>query len=359
MVNHVIIMAGGAGKRLWPASNSKRPKQLMELADGKTLLKTTIERALSLKIDGKILIVTHFTQIQGCLEECGKLNQEDQKKMVILGEPQAKNTAPALALAAKWIALNESMEDTMLIMAADHLIEPVENFIKDVQLAEAEANQHHLVTFGIVPHYPSTGYGYIEAAVSEDEVRKVLSFKEKPNQEGAEEFIIKGNYFWNSGMFTYRVDHFFKEMQQHSPEITGIFSSLESSNFPLKIQGNLGYYEPGTAMKVLYEKSPSISIDYAIMEKSSSIKMVKSSFNWNDVGSWDEIAQEKLTPEAEVFGDIGDNFVYSDLPVAIAGVDNLIVVVKNGSVMICPKGESQVVKGLVEEIQEKGRRDLL
>jgi len=352
-------MAGGAGKRLWPASYSKKPKQLMELAGGKSLLFSTLERAFSLKLEGYVLIVTHQSQIEGCLEECSRLTPPQRKKVIILGEPEARNTAPALALAARWISLNASIEDSMLVMAADHLIEPLDVFCNDVELASKAAEESKLVTFGIVPTYPSTGYGYIEASVSQDSVRKVLSFKEKPDQVKASEFLIKGNYFWNSGMFAYRVDTFNQELVEHSPEVAETFEGLKANDFPLKEEKGVRYLTRKKKMERIYSDAPSISIDYALMEKSNSIRMVCSSFTWNDVGSWDSIADEKLTEQGLVFGDMKDNFVFSDIPVALKGVDNLIVVVKNGTLMICPRGESQLVKPLVEEVSEKGHKELL
>lgn len=352
-------MAGGAGTRLWPASHTNKPKQLMKLAGGKTLLFSTLERAFSLKLEGYLLIVTHESQVEGCLQECYRLPAAHRKKVVILGEPEARNTAPALALAARWISLNASSEDSLLVMAADHLIKPLDTFYKDVQMASDAADEKNLVTFGILPDYPSTGYGYIEASVNQDPIRKVLSFKEKPDHSTASEFLIKGNYFWNSGMFAYRVDTFNQELEKHSPEVFSAFLELKPESFPLKEDKGVRYLVRKKKLDKVYAQSPSISIDYALMEKSQSIRMVCSRFNWNDVGSWDSIADEKLTEQSLVFGDVKDNFVFSDIPVALKGVDNLIIVVKNGTLMICPRGKSQLVKPLVEEVGEKGHRDLL
>jgi len=359
VMKHVVIMAGGAGKRLWPASYSKQPKQLMELSGGKTLLLSTVERAIALKIDGSILIVTHQTQVEGCIEACSKLQQEFKEKIVILGEPEARNTAPALALAAQWIHLNHSSQDSILVMAADHIITPIDAFCKNAETAYTESNNKKLVTFGVQPDHPSTGYGYIEASVDNKPVRKVLSFKEKPNAKIAKEFLIKGNYFWNSGMFAYRADQFFEELIQFSAEIGTLFNGLKAADFSMNEISSIRYSTPESEFCSVYGKSPSISIDYALMEKSSNISMVVSTFNWNDVGSWDSLADEGLTEDSMVFGDINENYVYSDLPVALKGVDNLIIVVKNGKVMICPRGESQLVKDLVDEIKEKGQVELL
>jgi len=358
-MRHVVIMAGGAGKRLWPASYSKQPKQLMELSQGKTLLLSTLERALAIKSDGKIIIVTHNSQSAGCLEVCEKLSPSDKEKIIILGEPEARNTAPALALAARWVMLNQNKSDSILVMAADHIITPVSQFVKDAETAFKEAEAGKLVTFGIQPDYPSTGYGYIESSVAEKTVRKVLSFKEKPNKERASEFVVKGNYFWNSGMFAYRADQFFKELAENTPEVADPFLSLKKEDFLMEYADSINVSSKDSSFNMIYGKAKSISIDYALMEKSSNIVMVLAGFEWNDVGSWDSIADSGLTDDSMVFGDANENYIFSDLPVAVKGVDNLIVVVKNGSVMICPRGESQLVKELVEEIAEKGHKELL
>ncbi|MDC7222398.1 MAG: mannose-1-phosphate guanylyltransferase [Spirochaetales bacterium] len=360
MVKHVVIMAGGAGKRLWPASNKRTPKQLLELNKGKSLLHGTLERAFALNVEGHVIIVTHQSQVEGCIDACRDFSDEQRDKLLILAEPVARNTAPALALAAQWIKNHFSEDDTVLVLAADHLISPVEAFVADVETASRPAAEGFLVTFGIVPSFPSTGYGYVEASVGDAKVRDVLSFREKPDRSTAEEFLTRGNYLWNSGMFAYSVKTFLEELEESSPAIYEPFADLDSSSFPLEHRENVRVPSDLSAITDVYNKTASDSVDYAVMEKSRRIKVVPATMEWNDVGSWDVIAEEKLTLPSQVLGEADQsNYVYSDLPVALCGVENLIVVVKNGSVLICKKGESQLVKNVVDSLKESGQEELL
>ncbi|MBN2628688.1 MAG: NTP transferase domain-containing protein [Spirochaetales bacterium] len=360
MVKHVVIMAGGAGKRLWPASNKETPKQLLELNKGKSLLYGTLDRAFALNVDGRIIIVTHKDQVDGCIEACRDFTDDQRKKVLILAEPVARNTAPALALAAGWIKHNGSVDDTVLVLAADHLITPVEAFIHDAETASRSAGQGFLVTFGIKPSFPSTGYGYVESSVGDEPVRDVLSFREKPDRSTAEEFLARGNYFWNSGMFAYSVKTFLEELASSSPAIAGPFAALDGSSFPLKEKGGVQIPADLAGIEAAYARTTADSVDYAVMEKSRRIKVVPATMGWNDVGSWDVIAEENLTLPSDILGEADrSNYVYSDLPVALCGVKDLIVVVKNGSVLICKKGESQLVKGVVDSLKDTGRDELL
>jgi mannose-1-phosphate guanylyltransferase/mannose-6-phosphate isomerase len=360
MVQHVVIMAGGAGKRLWPASNKETPKQLLELNKGRSLLYGTLKRAMALNVTGRILIVTHQSQVEGCLTECRSFSPEEQNKIVILAEPIARNTAPALALAAQWIKAKESEKDTLLVLAADHLISPVSAFCHDVEVASVQAEQGTLVTFGIKPSFASTGYGYIEMSDGSETVRDVVSFREKPDKNQAQEFLDKGNYLWNSGMFVYSVKTFLEELASSSPAISKPFSRLNDSSFPEKqIDGITVPRDLGPILDV-YNETAADSVDYAVMEKSKRIKVVPATMEWNDIGSWDVIADEALTLPSDILDQgRGHNYVYSDLPVALCGVKDLIVVVKNGVVMICRRGESQLVKNVVENLKESGRNELL
>ncbi|MDC7218342.1 MAG: mannose-1-phosphate guanylyltransferase [Spirochaetales bacterium] len=360
MVKHVVIMAGGAGKRLWPASNKETPKQLLELNKGKSLLHGTLERAFALNMEGKVIIVTHQSQVEGCIEACRDFSDEQREKVVVLAEPIARNTAPALALAAQWIKHNHSVDDTVLVLAADHLISPVEAFVGDVETASVPASEGFLVTFGIIPSFPSTGYGYVETSVGDAAVRDVLSFREKPDRSTAEEFLTKGNYLWNSGMFAYSVKTFLEELESSSPAIFEPFATLDKNSFPLEQKNGVHVPANLSAISDVYHKTAADSVDYAVMEKSGRIKVVPATMGWNDVGSWDVIAEESLTLPSDVLGgDSGSNYVYSDLPVALCGVEDLIVVVKNGSVLICKKGESQLVKNVVDSLKDEGRDELL
>ncbi|QEN09399.1 mannose-1-phosphate guanylyltransferase [Oceanispirochaeta crateris] len=351
MVDHVIIMAGGAGKRLWPASNNSKPKQFMTVQGKDSLFLSTIKRAASLGIPGKILVVTHQDHIKAALEDSQKLPLEIRQKIVLLAEPQARNTGPALAYAGAWLKESTGNKDaSVLVLAADHLIQDLRQFAKDVENASLLAGLDKLVVYGIRPDFPSTGYGYIEAGEETAPGFKVLSFKEKPDQSTAEEFLKAGNYLWNSGMFTYKLSFFEKELLAGSPKMMEPF--LPVLNCPAtKIENDITVVMPDEALSRLYAALPRESVDYALMEKSSHIAMIRSGFDWNDVGSWDVIADLNPPTEVPVFTSGDDsNFVYSDIPVALCGVQDLIVVIKNGKALVCRKGESQLVKDAAESL---------
>ncbi len=372
MVDHVLILAGGSGTRLWPASNSKMPKQFLPVQDGKSLLQLTIERALALGIKGSVIIITLKEQLEPIIAECGQIDA-GRDKIKVIPEPAARNTAPAIAIAAEYLkARSGGRDETVAVLTADHLITPIERFTENVRAADELARQDKLVTFGIPPTRPETGYGYIETAEDLPPGLKVASFREKPDQATAERFVEKGNYYWNSGMFAFKVDRYLGELQSLTPEIGEIFAGIGSKG-ESRQAGEIEVVMEGAEVEKVYQASPKDSIDYAVMEKSTSSAMVKSSFDWNDIGSWEEMAA--LYAEKEAGGEQGgntnggaeelvaiesqSNFVYSDLPVALCGVDDLMVVVKNGAVLIAKKGAGQQVKQVVNELKERGRKDLL
>ncbi len=342
MVDHVVIMAGGAGKRLWPASNNSKPKQFMTVQGKDSLFGGTVKRAASLGIKGKILVVTHKDHVQAALEDSRVLPEEVRSKLVLLAEPEARNTAPALAYAAAWLKENGG-DASVLVLAADHLIEDVAAFKKDVEDASVLASRDNLVVYGIEPSFPSTGYGYIEAGEADAPGYKVTSFKEKPDGVTARKFLAAGNYLWNSGMFTYKLSVFESEMLAGTPEMINPFQPSLSCP-AARVEDAVTVVMPDADLTSLYAGLPRESVDYALMEKSSRIAMVRSGFDWNDVGSWDVIADLNPEPEQPVFSTGEGNFVYSDIPVALCGVEDLIVVIKNGKALVCRKGESQLVK---------------
>ena len=354
MVNHVIIMAGGAGKRLWPASHETRPKQFMTVQGEDSLFCSTVKRAAGLNIPGRIVVVTHKDHITAAVEDAALLPEDVRNKLVLLAEPEARNTGPALAYAASWLMETDSSDkSSVLVLAADHLIQDVQTFARDVESASSLAAEGFLVVFGIQPDFPSTGYGYIEAGEEKTPGFKVISFKEKPDQDRAEKFLAAGNYFWNSGMFTYRLDTFRKELSAATPGMTSPFENGFTPPLSRKEKG-ITIVEPDRNLTGLYASLPKDSIDYALMEKSSLIAMIRAGFDWNDVGSWDVIADLSPEPSQAVFETGGSgNFVYGDIPVAFCGVDDLIVVMEKGKLLICKKGQSQLVKDAAEFFRDK------
>jgi len=346
----------------------------------------TVERAAEIaEPGGSIIIVTHNSQVNGILEECLKFGRL-RERIVILPEPQMRNTAPAIAFAVSYLKEAGAFEETTIVLTADHLITPVEAFKSDVEKAVILAEQGNLVTFGIVPTRPETGYGYIEAGDFLPPGRKVHGFKEKPDAPTAESYLAAGNYFWNSGMFVFRNSVFAGELNAFEPEIMGTFSQIDDLRFeerrtalPMVINEGISIAWKSGFVDQLYARLPKISIDYAVMERSDKTAVVETTFRWNDIGSWDEMAQLLDDGIVEISGGnalsgIGvktgnvapvyqveshGNYVYSELPVTVCGLDNIAVIVKNGRVLVFERGQSQLVKQAVEQMKEDGRDDLI
>ncbi|MCL2792311.1 MAG: mannose-1-phosphate guanylyltransferase [Spirochaetaceae bacterium] len=367
MVDNVFILAGGSGTRLWPASLNEYPKQFIKIKGEKSLLALTIERALALDIPGEIIIITLKSQVEDVIKECAPY--ANTGKIVILPEPVARNTATAIAAAAWWVAAGMShpaqdkkqgAASSALILPADHLIEGMDVFKKNAEEADLLAREGFLVTFGIPPLYPETGYGYIKRGEPHGKGFKVESFMEKPNIKTAKQFMEDGNYFWNSGMFVFKMDAFLTEIEKYSPDIAASFAKLDKTPGPF-FEGNFKIIMDSPEVEEAYKQSPSISIDYAVMEKTPLSAMILAEFSWNDIGSWDQFETIiKNFKWAELF-EVGssNNTVFSDIPVALCGVEDLIVVIKNGKALVCKKGASQKVKELRSIIEDHERTDLL
>ena len=350
MADNAVIMAGGAGKRLWPASLGSRPKQFMRIEGPHSLLRSTIDRAFSLGLPGPVLIITHEDHVQNALEECLSMGGDFRRRIVIIAEPESRNTAPALALAAAALALEGRSREVSLVMAADHIITPPDAFSACVGTASREARAGFIVPYGITPLSAATGYGYIEAGNPVGGGFEVLSFREKPDAETARSYLASGRYFWNSGMFTYSGDLFADELTRHAPQAAAAFDNPDKAWFNLHRESDIAVFEPSPELRRRYKACPAISVDYAVMEKTDRIRMVKADFEWNDVGSWDVIAEVGVPTEPPVYQEESSgNYVYADCPVALCGVKDLIVAAANGRVMVCRKGMSQLVKNVAEK----------
>ena len=397
MFNDCIIMAGGSGTRLWPASTAARPKQFLDVPQGAETSKkekgqsfflAAIERALAVienSDDSHVVIVAgrgHTDLIAG---ECSRLSAQERKRLVLIPEPFARNTAPAIACALQyidWIAAGR--ERNILVLTSDHIMTPLKVFKADASAAAAMAQADKLVVFGIPPAWPETGYGYVEAAKSltlppaesvqqqeryEPEVFSVASFREKPDMKTAEAFIGAKNFYWNSGMFAFSSKFMLAEFRRSASDVILPFSKLWAPNENCyTTREGLKILEQWANLETAYDKTKAISFDYAIAEKCESTVMVKAGFSWTDVGSWDEYSKLATHTDAEVYAakDTKDScFVNSDIPVALCGVEDLIVVVRSGrdggppAVLISKKGQTQRVKEIVEDIKAAGRTELL
>lgn len=362
MYSYVIVLAGGAGTRLWPASTSARPKQFLRLGDGSTFLRRALDRALALEPREGVIIVTGATMAEAVAEECRTLppGTPGRGSVRILPEPSGRNTAPAAAWAlAAAEAWGGRPEDAFLLMTSDHLIEPLPAFAADAARAEALAAAGHLVCFGIPPRYAATGYGYVEAAEPLGPGLRAAGFREKPDAATAEGFLAAGRYYWNSGMYAFRSDFLRRELAAHAPEVARAFESLIDRPREAE-RGGIRIVEAWEGLAEAYERTPSISLDYAVSEKCASVALVPASFSWEDVGSWDEMA--RLFPGGSgsaVAVESKGCYVDSDIPVALCGVTDLVVVIRNGAALVLRKGASQLVRKAVERLKSTGRRDLL
>jgi len=384
MIKDCLIMAGGFGTRLWPASSSKTPKQFLPAAkDGKeSFFSQSLERALRVvsKNDGRVIIITGKTHMPFAIAACSKLDAAERKRLVLIPEPDAKSTAPAIACAVAYTGKTGGWDRTMLVLTSDHIIKPLNLFLKDLNSAARYAEKNKLVIFGVSPSYPETGYGYIEteSGLSEEkfsaDAYAVAVFCEKPDREKAEQFLASKKHFWNSGMFAFRCDFMADEYRRLASKLFRPFDNLpipDKKSYK-KIKG-LCVLGAWTGLDKAYNQTKSISFDYAIAEKCPQTVMIRASFKWIDIGSWDDYARllsgnssAGRDNNAKVYTAVAEGcFVDSDIPVALAGVEDLIVVIRSGkdgsppAALITKKGKTQLVRDIVEKIGQSGRTDIL
>lgn len=360
---YLVVLAGGSGTRFWPKSRHLRPKQLCHIGDSKL---TMIEQTLA-RFDGVIpkdrrMIVTHHEQMSETRKIVG------QKCGTYLAEPAAKNTANALALAAIEIENmhKKSSSDLPAIMVsvhADHIITGTDKFIADIQTAIRVAETDQLTLLSATPDYPETGYGYIESGEVIQGIEnafKVSSFKEKPDFDTAKEYLDKGGYFWNTGLFIWRTSVLLSELREYLP------ASVEKLQ-KLVANGQSYCDVDFDVLSDVYLSLPKIAIDNAVLEQSQKVSVVKTSFGWKDVGSWDALHQIFPLDENGNYQN-GDAFlldcknitVDSDGPfIAGIGCEDLVIVAAKNAVLVCPKSRAQDVKRVVEYLKDNGRQEFL
>lgn len=377
MFSSVVILAGGFGERLWPASKKDFPKQFLSLGAGRSFLQESLLRSCALKVQGKIFVITRGDIAFTCAKQIASLiddnsitladRQKLKKDAIVVAEPQPKHTATALLLSCilqKQLQEGSEDDDTILVLTSDHIIEPTQDFVLDCKKAHYFSLQKKFACFGIPPTGPATGYGYIKTgqAMTGDStgcVTSIAQFKEKPDKETALFYLKSGGYLWNSGMFAFSADFFIKEMQKHSPQIASPFCTLikdykkkENLCFITQQEG-INIIKNWQAIKTPYQKVEPLSVDVAILEKTKEAVCIKASFTWEDVGTWDTFCGVcKTSVGKNVQVEAKNNFIYSDIPVAVCGIDNLIVVIKNGCALVAKKGSPALVRDACKLMQE-------
>lgn len=349
--NHVnivpVILSGGSGTRLWPVSRPERPKQLLPLTADETMLQLTALRTRGFDVAsvGHPILVSNAAHADIIDEQLRQSGIEDYS--VIL-EPIGRNTAPAIALAA----LEAQGSDALLVMPSDHVIENLPAFHDAIARALPLVTQGWLVTFGITPDSPETGYGYIQIGETRgDAVHEVARFVEKPDVANAERMLAEGNHVWNAGIFLFRADAYLAAMQKHQPDM---LAAVRISMTDSKRDGTHIFPDAKA-----FHACPSDSVDYAIMERETQVACVPVSMGWSDVGSWDSLyaVSTRCAEQNAVRGDallLGARncLVHSDGPrVTLVDIDDLIVVVSQGDIMILKRGESQKVRKVTEALK--------
>jgi mannose-1-phosphate guanylyltransferase len=346
-----VIMAGGVGSRFWPLSRKKLPKQFIDLFNtGQSLFQTTYNRLLKLCPPENIFIVTNESYRDILKEQIPDLNEEQ-----ILGEPHARNTAPCIAYAAFKISKKDP-KAVIAVLPSDHLIMDEDNFTHTMEKGYAFCEKHdHLLTLGIEPTRPDTGYGYIQFSddTGKDNIYKVKTFTEKPNQELADYFVKSGEFLWNSGMFIWKAKVILEEMKKHIPEL---YETLK--------KGNKHYFQPDerSFIQKAYELCTNISIDYAVMEKSDNVYVIPASFQWSDIGTWAALHDYSKKDEHEnvIKGDTvflrntQNCIVYmpNKKMVVLNNVHDLIVVEeRDGILLIADKNKEQDIRHVVNDIR--------
>ena len=355
---YAVIMAGGKGERFWPVSTRKHPKQVLSLVGGKPMLAQAVERVETLIPPENVYVITSADLVDITRESVARVPAEN-----IIGEPFGRDTAAAVALGAALVEARNP-QGVMAVLTADHVIGDPDIFVKTIaESLVLAAGDDVLITMGILPEFPSTGFGYIDAgdAYPFDGVTQFFRarrFVEKPGRPVAEDYLAAGHYFWNSGMFVWSLKSILSAFERHQPPLRAMIQRL---------RGVAGTPQLACAIEEEYGKLEKISIDYAVMEKANNILMAKGTFRWDDIGSWPAIGNHF---EADDQGNVAigdceaidsqDNVVYSrERLTALIGVKDLVVVQAEGATLICPKARAQEVKAMVKRLAERGDSDAL
>lgn len=344
-----ILLAGGSGSRLWPISRELYPKQLVNLIGTESLIQGTIKRLSPILKPERTRVVCgeeHYFEIKRHLEEIGI--SSDGK---VITEPCGRNTAPAILLAILNI-LNKERDAILLVFPSDHVISDIEGFHKNLEKAIRLADMGYIVTFGIKPTYPETGYGYIEGArLLKDGAFTIKRFIEKPDKETAEGYIKAGNFFWNSGMFAFKASVMIGEYKRYAPQLFKDMKAITDGNRPITAS--------------MYKRLPDISIDYAIMEKTGRGVVLPSDFGWSDIGSWKSLYD--ILPKDDDMNVIEGDVIIKDTKrslikgkerlIVVNGLEDIVIVETPDTVFVSHMDKTQDVKSIVNELKRLGRKE--
>ena len=357
---HALIMAGGGGTRFWPRSRRKRPKQFLALASDRTLLQQAFDRIEAQVPPERTWVITSAAHREQSAQQLPALSQDR-----IIGEPCGRDTAACIGLGAALIARQDSSA-VMLVMPADHVIEPVQEFRRAAHVAELMAEEHPraLITFGVPPTYPATGYGYIHrgqevASRQGISVYRVEAFREKPPPDVAERFLASGDYFWNSGIFVWKAETILAALKERQPRLHDAVRRIAaawSSNEREKV------------LRTEYDELDRISIDFAVMEHAREVLVVQAPYRWDDVGSW--LALERMHPQDADGNTIlanhcglktKDCVIVSDSGrlIATVGVNDLLIIQDGDATLVADRRDEGTVKQIVEMLQKKGMEKYL
>lgn len=345
-------MAGGSGERFWPLSTKEKPKQLLNLVSVKSMIRETVDRILNKVEIRDIFVATNIVQVPGIKAELPDLPEEN-----IIIEPVFRDTAAAIAYGSTYISKYED-NPTILVLAADHLISKVDEFINSITIAEKEAENGNIVTFGIKPTRPETGYGYIKLNSKElNQPTEVVRFMEKPNIEVAMDYLENGSYVWNSGMFIFKYSSIMNEINSFVPNHIKVINNM------IKYIKNENGKKLSNSVKEEFNNFERISIDFAVMEKSDIVKCIPVDIGWNDIGGYNSLFEVFETDKngniirncKYKYIDSYDNIVISDdenILITSVGVKNSIIVKTSNNLLICNRENTSDLKKLIKEIGE-------
>ncbi len=356
---YALIMAGGGGTRLWPLSRQKRPKQMLALVEDRTMFQISVDRLEPLVSPDHILVVTGSSQVEGLRRDAPQIPPEN-----FIVEPHGRNTGPAVGLAAIHIQKRDP-NAVIAVLTADHHIADRPKFRRVLEAAGELARKEFIVTLGISPSFPATGYGYIRRGgpletLGEFETFYAAGFTEKPDLDTAIQFLTSGLYSWNSGMFIFTARRLLTEYERQQAEMWALVKQIE---------GAIGQESYQAVLEAVWGEMPRLSIDYAIMEKAEDLAVIPADFGWSDIGSWATLFEvlerdhdgnvARGQGKNHIRLDTRDTLIFSDRPVATIGLDDIVIVDAQDVLLVCRRDRSEDVRMVIDRLQLSGSESLL